>query len=395
MEAPAKRLSLFNESQTLAMARKSRELRAQGVDVVSLSLGEPDMDTPVHIKQAAKQAIDDNWSHYPPVAGYPELREAISQKFRTQNGLNYTPDQIVVSTGAKQSIANVVLSLIDPGDEVIIPAPYWVSYLEMVRLAEGVPVVISAGIESDFKVSAQAIAAAITPRTKLIIYSSPSNPTGSCYHRHEMEAIAEVLRANPHVFVLSDEIYEHILFKGEHVSMATMPGMMDRVITVNGVSKGYAMTGWRIGFIGAPLWLAKACDKMQGQFTSGANSIAQRASIAAVQTPKADLVPMVEVFRKRRDLVVSLFKDIPGFKVNVPDGAFYLFPDVSALLGKTYNGHRVETSADLCMYLLEQAHVALVSGDAFGAPECIRISYATSDELLIEAARRIKAALGS
>jgi aspartate aminotransferase len=393
MERPAKRLSLFSESQTLAMARKSRELKAQGVDVVSLSLGEPDLDTPLNVKEAAKQAIDDNWSHYPPVAGYPELREACARKFLEQNGLHYTPDQIIVSTGAKQSIANVVLSLIDPGDEVIIPAPYWVSYLEMVRLAEGVPVVIRAGIETDFKISARALEAAITPRTKLIMYSSPSNPTGSCYTRAELEAFAEVLRRHPHVMVMSDEIYEHILFKGEHVSIASLPDMAERVITVNGVSKGYAMTGWRIGYIGAPLWVAKACDKMQGQFTSGANSIAQRASIVAVSTPKADLMPMVDIFLKRRDLVVALFSDIPGMRVNVPDGAFYLFPDVSALLGHTYRGHVVNTSYDLCMYLLEVGHVAMVSGDAFGAPECVRISYATSEDQLREAARRIKEAL--
>jgi aspartate aminotransferase len=386
----SKRITKLSESQTIAMARRSRELQAEGIDVISLSLGEPDMNVPDHVKEAAKQAIDDNWSHYPPVAGYPDLRKAISEKFKRQNGLNYSPEQIVVSTGAKQSLANVILSLVNPGDEVVIFSPYWVSYLELVKLAEGKPRFIYAGIEEDFKVSAQQLDEAITADTKLVIFSSPSNPTGSYYTKDELSKLAKVLARYPHVFAIADEIYEHINFGGKHESLAQFPEVYDQVVTVNGVSKAYAMTGYRIGYIGAPLWIAKACDKMQGQFTSAASSIAQRATIAALNTDEQWLKEMCAIFEKRRVLVTELFGEIEGFKTNVPGGAFYLFPEVSALFGHEFNGQQVNNSNDLCMYFLNECHVAMVPGEAFGAPGYVRLSYATSEANLKEAARRIK-----
>lgn len=384
------RINKLSESQTIAMARRSRELQAEGIDVISLSLGEPDLNAPDHVKEAAIKAVQDNWSHYPPVAGYPELRQAISDKFKRENGLIYKPEQIIVSTGAKQSLANVILSLVNPDDEVIILSPYWVSYLELVKLAEGKPKYVYAGIEQDFKVTAQQLDEAINDETKLIIYSSPSNPTGSFYTKDELAAMAKVIARYPNVFVISDEIYEHINFDGRHESLAQFPEVYDQVVTVNGVSKAYAMTGYRIGYIGAPLWIAKACDKMQGQFTSAASSIAQRASIAAVNTPIEWLEEMRSVFKSRRDLVTDLFSNIEGMKINMPGGAFYLFPEVSALFGHSFNGQQVNNANDLCMFFLNECHVAMVPGEAFGAPNYVRLSYATSETNLKEAARRIR-----
>jgi len=384
------RIMNLSESQTIAMARRSRELQAEGIDVISLSLGEPDLNAPEHVKEAAKKAIDEDWSHYPPVGGYPELKQAIVEKFKRQNGLDYTPEQIVVSTGAKQSLANVILTLVNPGDEVIILTPYWVSYLELVKLAEGKPKFVSATIETDFKVTSQELEEAINDETRLIIFSSPSNPTGSLYSKDELAAFAQVVSKYPMVHVIADEIYEHLNFIGKHESLAQFPEVYNQVITVNGVSKAYAMTGYRIGYIGAPAWIAKACDKMQGQVTSGANSIAQRASIAAVNTPNEWLTNMRSIFEKRRELVTQLFSTIEGFKTNVPGGAFYLFPEVSALFGNSYNGQQVNNANDLCMFFMNECHVAMVPGEAFGAPGYIRLSYATSDSNLKEAARRIK-----
>jgi aspartate aminotransferase len=386
----SQRIQSLSESQTIAMARRSRELQAQGIDIISLSLGEPDLNAADHVKAAAKKAVDDNYSHYPPVAGYLELRKAISDKFREQNGLHFSPDQIVVSNGAKQSLANVVLSLVDPEDEVIILAPYWVSYLEMVKLAEGKPVIVSADISTDFKVTPAQLDNAISDDTRLIMFSSPSNPTGSSYTKEELAALAKVIARYPNVVVVSDEIYEHISFEGPHHSIAQFVEIQDRVVVVNGVSKAYALTGYRIGYIGAPLWIAKACDKMQGQFTSAASSIAQMASIAAIATPQKDLDAMRDLFRSRRDLVVDLFGSIEGFRVNVPSGAFYLFPEVSALFGNEFQGQQVNDANDLCMYFLNECHVAMVPGEAFGAPGYVRMSYATSEDRLKEAARRVK-----
>jgi len=386
----SQRINALSESQTIAMARRSRELQAQGIDIISLSLGEPDLNVADHVKEAAKKAIDDNFSHYPPVAGYPELRKAISSKFKTQNGLDYSPEQVLVSTGAKQSLANVVLSLVDPEDEVIILAPYWVSYLELVKLAEGKPVFINSDISTDFKVTPTQLDNAITAETRLIMFSSPSNPTGSFYTKEELAAFAKVIARYPNVVVVADEIYEHIIFDGKHESIAQFPEIYEQVVTVNGVSKAYAMTGYRIGYIGAPLWITKACDKMQGQFTSAASSIAQQASIAALATPQKDLNAMRDLFQTRRDLVVKLFSNIEGFKTNVPGGAFYLFPEVSALFGNSFQQHQVNNANDLCMYLLNECHVAMVPGDAFGAPNYVRLSYATSEDKLIEAAKRVR-----
>jgi aspartate aminotransferase len=384
------RIKKLSESQTIAMARRSRELRAEGIDVISLSLGEPDLNAPDHVKAAAIKAVEEDWSHYPPVAGYPELRKAISEKFKRQNGLDYTPEQVLVSTGAKQSLANVILSLVNPGDEVIILAPYWVSYLELVKLAGGKAKFVTAGIDTDFKSSAQELDESISNETKLIIFSSPSNPTGTYYNKEELQGFAQVIARHPRVFAISDEIYEHINFSGKHESLAQFPEVYEQVITVNGVSKAYAMTGYRIGYIGAPLWITKACDKMQGQITSGANTIAQRASIEAVNTDEAWLADMRKVFEKRRGLVTDLFSNIEGFKTNIPGGAFYLFPEVSALFGHSFNGQEVNNSTDLCMYFMNECHVAMVTGEAFGAPGYIRLSYATSEENLREAAKRIK-----
>lgn len=384
------RIKKLSESQTIAMARRSRELQAEDIDVISLSLGEPDLNAPDHVKEAAKTAVDEDWSHYPPVAGYPELRQAISDKFKRQNGLDYKPEQIVVSTGAKQSLSNVILSLVNPGDEVLILAPYWVSYLELVKLAGGKPRFVTAGIDTDFKSSAQELDEAINEDTKLIIFSSPSNPTGSFYSKDELQAFAQVIARHPKVFAIADEIYEHLNFNGKHESLAQFPEVYEQVITVNGVSKAYAMTGYRIGYIGAPQWIAKACDKMQGQITSGANSIAQRAAIAALETPDAWLKEMADIFRKRRELVTELFSEIEGLKTNMPGGAFYLFPEVSDLFGHSFNGQEVNNANDLCMYFLNECHVAMVPGEAFGAPGYVRLSYATSEANLKEAARRIK-----
>jgi aspartate aminotransferase len=393
MEYISDRIKSLSASATLAMAQKGRELKAKGLDVISLSLGEPDFNTPDYIKEAAKKAIDENYSRYPPVPGYADLRQAISVKFKEENGIDYSPEQIVVSAGAKHSIMNVLLSMINPGDEVIILAPYWVSYYDQILLAGGKPVIIEASIENDFKISASQLEVVITGKTRLIIFNSPSNPTGMVYDRDEMEEIARVVEKHPGLFIISDEIYEHILFSGEHISMASFDFIADRVITVNGVSKGYAMTGWRIGYIGAPLWLAKAVDKLQGQFTSGACSIAQRAALAAIRGKDNSREVMVEAFMRRRDLICKLLKDIKGVKVKIPQGAFYVMPDISYYMGKTDGQTQIRTSDDLALYLLDKALVAVVGGDAFGAPDCIRISYATSDDLLTEAVKRIKAAL--
>jgi len=393
MEYLSDRIKSLSVSQTLAMAQKSRELKAKGLDVISLSLGEPDFNTPDYVKTAAKKAIDDNYSKYPPVPGYDDLRAAISKKFREENGLEYAPDQIVVSAGGKHSLINVILSIVNPGDEVIILAPYWVSYYDQIILAGGKPVVIRATLENDFKVRPEQIEKAITGRTRLLIFNSPSNPTGMVYAGGEVEEIANVIGKHEGLFVISDEIYEHIIFEGKHVSMASFKHIYDRVITVNGVSKGYAMTGWRIGYIGAPVWVAKACNKLQGQFTSGVCSIAQRAALAAIQWDDGSRQVMKEAFLRRRDLICNLLKEVEGMKIRVPQGAFYVMPDISSYLGKSDGKTTIANSDDLALYLLDKAQVAIVGGDAFGAPECIRISYATSDDLLIEAVKRIKSAL--
>jgi aspartate aminotransferase len=383
----------MEESATIAMSRKSRELKAEGKDVISLSLGEPDFFTPQFIKDAAKKAMDDNFTMYTPVPGYDDLRESISRKFNRDNGLNYTKDQIVVSTGAKQSIANVVLSIVGPGDEVIVPAPYWVSYVEIVKVAEGTPVVINAGIENDFKINGKQLEAAITPKTKMLIFSTPCNPTGSVYTKEELRDLADVLVKYPNIVVISDEIYEHINFIGKHESLAQFPEVYDQVVTVNGVSKAWAMTGWRLGYIGAPKLIADACNKVQGQFTSGTCSITQKATIAAMDADPAVLKDMIVAFNNRRRLVLTALNEMDGVRANVPVGAFYVFPDVSSFFGKSYNGTVVKDANDLCLYLLAEALVALVSGDAFGDPNCIRISYAASEETLAEAMKRIKLAL--
>lgn len=387
------RVQSLSPSQTLAMSQKSNELKAQGVDVINLSVGEPDFNTPDNIKEAAKRAIDENFSFYTPVPGYMSLRKAIVRKLKEENGLDYTPEQIVVSGGAKQSLCNVILSVINPGDEVVIPTPAWVSYVEMVNLAEGKNVTVPASIEQDFKVTPAQLEAAITPKTRLIILCSPSNPTGSVYTRDELQGLVDVLAKHPDVIILADEIYEHINFTGSFTSLASFPEVADRVVIVNGVSKAYAMTGWRIGFIAAPLWIAKATNKLQSQYTSGASSIAQKAAEEAYNGPQQCVEDMRVAFERRRDLVVSLAREIPGLKVNVPQGAFYLFPEVSSYFGKSYNGRVINNDADLAMYLLEEGHVATVSGEAFCAPGYIRLSYATSDDNIREALRRIKEAL--
>lgn len=393
MEYLSDRIKSLSVSQTLAMAQKSRELKAKGFDIISLSLGEPDFNTPDYIKEAAKKAIDDNYTKYPPVPGYDDLRKAISVKFREENGLEYSPDQIIVSAGGKHSLVNVMLSIVNPGDEVIILAPYWVSYYDQVILAGGKPVIVEAEIENDFKVSPDQIEKAVTGKTRLLLFNSPSNPTGMVYNREEMEAIARVVEKHEGLFVMSDEIYEHIIFEGQHVSMASFDFIYDRVITVNGVSKGYAMTGWRIGYIGAPAWIAKACNKLQGQFTSGVCSIAQRAALAALEGKDDSRLRMKEAFLRRRDLICGLLKEIPGIKVRIPQGAFYVMPDISSYLGKSDGNVKIDTSDDLALFLLDKAQIAVVGGDAFGAPSCIRISYANSDDLLAEAVKRMKKAL--
>lgn len=388
------RVKQISESQTIAMARKSRELKAQGIDVISLSLGEPDFATPDVIKQAAKEAIDSNFSYYTHVSGYLELREAICQKFKRDNHLDYQPDEIVVSTGAKQSIANAVLCLINEGDEVIVPAPYWVSYLEILKLAGGVPVVINTEIEADFKITPSQLEAAITPKTRLIMISTPCNPTGSVYSRDELKALAEVVKKHEELYILSDEIYEHINFIGKHESFAQFDFIKDRVITINGVSKGFAMTGWRGGILAAPKWLAQACDKMQGQFTSATSSITQKAMHKAMELDFDTYIkPMQQAFLKRRNLVLELMKEIPGLKTNVPEGAFYVYPEVSYYFGKKYKDFHIQNATDLSLYLLSEAFVALVPGAAFGDDKYIRFSYATSEDKLREALKRMKEAL--
>ncbi len=389
----SERIQNMATSATLAMAAKARELKTQGKDIISLSLGEPDFNIPDFIKEEAIQAIHDNYSSYPPVNGYADLREAISKKFKRDNNLNYNPEQIVVSTGAKQSLANVALVMINPGDEVILPAPYWVSYRDIVKIAEGIPVEVPTSIETDFKITPEQLEAAITPKTKMLWFSSPCNPSGSVYSRQELEALAGVLVKYPDIYVVSDEIYEHINFTEGHKSIASVSGMYDRTITVNGVSKAFAMTGWRIGYIGAPTWIAKACTKMQGQITSGANAIGQRATLAAVSAPADSIRYMVDEFKNRRDLVLHLLSEIKGFNVNVPEGAFYVFPDISYFFGNVLNGTLINSASDFSMYLLDQANVATVTGEAFGNPNCIRISYAASETELKEAMRRIKEAV--
>lgn len=393
MNQLSERLNRLSPSATLAMSQKSSELKAQGIDVINLSVGEPDFNTPDHIKQAAKQAIDDNFSTYSPVPGYMELRKAICAKLKNENGLDFTPAQILCSNGAKQSVCNAVMALVDAGDEVIIPAPYWVSYPQMVKLADGVPVIVEAGIEQDFKITPAQLEAAITPRTRMLILCSPSNPTGSVYSSEEMAALAAVLEKHERVVVLADEIYEHINYVGKHASIAHTASLRERTVIVNGVSKAYAMTGWRIGFIAAPDWIVKACNKLQGQYTSGPCSVSQKAAEAAYTGTQQPVEDMRKAFERRRNLIYDLAKQIPGLEVNKPQGAFYLFPKCSSFFGKSYNGRTINSSTDLALFLLEEGHVATVGGDAFGSPECFRMSYATSDENIVEAMARIKATL--
>lgn len=388
-------LQQLNESATLAMARMARELTQKGLDIAGLSLGEPDFNTPDFVKDAAIKAIHDNISHYPPVNGLPALRNAIVTKFQRDNDLNYAPDEVVVSTGAKQSIANAIYALVNPGDEVILPGPFWVSYAELVRLAGGVPVILTSHIDTNYKVSADQMRAAVNTKTKLIIFSSPCNPTGTVYSKRELEDFAEVILSKPDVYVISDEIYEHINFTGSKFSIAKVDGMWDRTITVNGVSKAFAMTGWRIGYMGAPRWIANACGKMQGQITSGANSIAQMAAAAAVSADPKVIQPMVVTFRSRRDMVYEGLRKINGMKVNLPDGAFYFFPDVKSYFGKSYENHHINNADDLCLYLLTEHHVATVSGEAFGDMDCFRISYAASEDVLKRAIERIARGLAA
>jgi len=394
MENVSERVNSLAVSQTLEMSRKSRELQCKGIDIINLSVGEPDFNTPQHIKDAAIKAINDNYSHYSPVPGYPELLKAISAKLKRENNLDYATDQIVVSCGAKHSLANVILSLINKGDEVIVPAPYWVSYIEMVKLAEGVNIIVPTSIDNDFKITPDQLKKAITSKTKALFLCSPSNPSDSSYSWDELKAIADVIaNATNDIYIISDEIYENINYVGKHESIAQFDFIRDKVIVVNGVSKGYAMTGWRIGYIAAPKWIAKACDKIQGQTTSGASSISQMASVAALNSDSSCITEMVSAFKRRRDLVVELVKNIKGLQYNIPPGAFYLFPKVSNYFGKSDGQTKVNDADELCLYLLDKAHVALVSGSAFGSPEYIRFSYATSDEKLIEAMKRIKDAL--
>ena len=387
------RLNRLSPSETLAMSQKSSELKAQGVDVINLSVGEPDFNTPDHIKEAAKKAIDENYSRYSPVPGYPALRNAIVAKLKNENGLDYTAAQISCSNGAKQCVCNVIMTLVGEGDEVIVPAPYWVSYPEMVKLADATPVVIQAGIEQDFKITPAQLEAAITPKTKALILCSPSNPTGSVYSKEELAGLAAVLAKHPQIHVIADEIYEHINYIGKHESIAQFPEVKDQVVIINGVSKAYAMTGWRIGFAAGPEWIIKACNKLQGQYTCGPCSVSQKAAEAAYTGTQAPVEEMRKAFERRRDLIVKLAKEVPGFEVNVPQGAFYIFPKCDAYFGKSAGDRKINNAADLAMYLLEVGHVACVGGGAFGAPECIRMSYATSDENIVESMRRIKEAL--
>ena len=388
------RINAMEVSATLGMAAKTRELKAEGKDIIGLSLGEPDFDIPNFIKEAAIEAIQQNYSKYTPIDGYLELREAICEKFKRDNNLNYKPSQIVVSTGAKQCLANVALAMLNPGDEVIFPAPYWVSYKEIAKMAGGVPIEVHTTIENNFKITPAQLEAAITPKTKMVWFNTPCNPSGSIYSKDELEALAVVLRKHPHIFILSDEIYEYINFTNERVtSIAEIDGLYERTITVNGMSKAFAMTGWRIGYMGAPEWIAKACAKVQGQVTSGANAIAQRASIVALKAPKSKIQYMVDEFKRRRDLVLQLLNEIEGFKLNIPEGAFYVFPDISSFFGKTLRGRVINNATDFSLYLLEEAMVATVTGEAFGDANCIRFSYAASEKDLREAIRRIKESL--
>ena len=389
------RLNRLSPSETLAMSQKSSELKAQGVDVINLSVGEPDFNTPDHIKEAAKKAIDENYSRYSPVPGYPALRNAIVAKLKNENGLDYTAAQISCSNGAKQCVCNVIMTLVGEGDEVIVPAPYWVSYPEMVKLADATPVVIQAGIEQDFKITPAQLEAAITPKTKALILCSPSNPTGSVYSKEELAGLAAALAKHPQIHVIADEIYEHINYIGKHESIAQFPEVKDQVVIINGVSKAYAMTGLRIGFAAGPEWIIKACNKLQGQYTSGPCSVSQKAAEAAYTGTQAPVEEMRKAFERRRDLIVKLAKEVPGFEVNVPQGAFYIFPKCDAYFGKSAGDRKINNAADLAMYLLEVGHVACVGGGAFGAPECIRMSYATSDENIVESMRRIKEALAA
>ena len=387
------RLNRLAPSQTLAMSQKSGEMKAQGIDVINMSVGEPDFNTPDHIKEAAKKAVDENFSRYSPVPGYMDLRKAIVAKLKNENNLDYTTSEILVSSGAKQSVCNTVMALVNDGEEVIIPAPYWVSYPQMVKLAGGTPVIVNAGFEQNFKMTPEQLEAAITPKTRMLILCSPSNPTGSVYTKDELEALAEVIKRHDDLFVLADEIYEHINYVGKHESIAQFPGMKERTIIVNGVSKAYAMTGWRIGFIAAPEWIVKGCNKLQGQYTSAPCSVSQKAAEAAYTTSQECVETMRKAFERRRDLIVKLAKEIPGLEVNCPQGAFYLFPKCSGFYGKCYKGKTINNSTDLAMFLLEEGHVATVGGDAFGDPECFRMSYATSDDNIREAMRRIKETL--
>ena len=385
------RLQRLAPSATLAMSQKSAEMKAQGIDVINMSVGEPDFNTPDHIKTAAKQAIDDNYSRYSPVPGYPDLRKAIVAKLKNENGLDYSINEVLVSNGAKQSVCNTIMALVNDGEEVIIPAPYWVSYPQMVKLAGGEPVIVEAGFQQNFKMTPEQLEAAITPKTRMLILCSPSNPTGSVYNKEELKALADVILGHDDLFVLADEIYEHINYIGKHASIAQFPGMKERTSVVNGVSKAYAMTGWRIGYIAAQEWIVKGCNKLQGQYTSGPCSVSQMAALAAYVENQQCVEDMRQAFERRRDLIVKLAKDIPGLEVNVPEGAFYLFPKCSSFYGKTTpNGSTIGNSTDLAMYLLEEGHVATVGGDAFGDPECFRMSYATSDENIIEAMNRIR-----
>lgn len=387
------RLNRLAPSATLAMSQKSGEMKAQGIDVVNMSVGEPDFNTPEHIKAAAKKAIDDNFSRYSPVPGYMDLREAIVAKLKNENGLDYSVNEVLVSNGAKQSVCNAVMALVNDGEEVIIPAPYWVSYPQMAKLAGGVPVIVETGFAQNFKMTPEQLEAAITPKTRLLILCSPSNPTGSVYSEAELEKLAEVIKRHDDLFVIADEIYEHINYIGRHNSIASVPGMKERTIVVNGVSKAYAMTGWRIGFIAAPEWIVKGCNKLQGQYTSGPSSISQKAAVAAYTASQECVETMRKAFERRRDLIVSLIKDIPGLEVNEPEGAFYVFPKCSSFFGKSDGSRTICNSTDFALYLLEVGHVATVAGDAFGDPECFRISYATSDDNIREAMSRVKAAL--
>ncbi len=387
------RITSMELSPTLAMSQKSRDMKSQGIDVINLSVGEPDFKTPDHIKEAAHNAITNNYSYYSPIPGFQDLREAICNKLKRDNNLEFTPEQIVVSNGAKQSILNVIMSVINPGDEVIIPSPYWVSYVEIVKLAQGTNVFVPAGIDQDFKISPEQLEAAITPKTKAFLFSSPSNPTGSIYSKEELKALAQVFEKHPNIVIISDEIYEHINYVDTHESIAQFEELKDRTVVINGVSKGYAMTGWRIGYLAAPLWIAKGCNKLQGQMTSGASSIAQMAAVEALNGDQSCTKEMKKAFKQRQDIAFDLLSQIPEFKLKKPDGAFYFFPDVSTLFGKKWNGQSIDSPTDLSLYLLEEARVATVTGEAFGAPACLRLSYATSEKVMTEAISRIKNAI--